>query len=158
MAVPSHVHPSLLSKAGQGCGVLDAAGTADGEVCGTAGSIPGPAQLLPWQEPFRFLSDLSQCCFPSAVLFQHLIIYCRLCGQLYRGSYCLIELLDSSAAKIITRVKKMIPPPRAACGAEGKHPPWGPRASSGGDLGCSLPSPPACSPSHPEDCNTQPQG
>lgn len=99
----------LLSAAGQGCGVLDATGAAAREACGTAGSIPGPAQLLPWQEPFGFLSDLSPCCFPSAVLFQHLIIYRGLCGQLYRGSYCLIELLDSSAAKIITRVKKRYP-------------------------------------------------
>lgn len=99
----------LLSAAGQGCGVLDATGAAAREACGTAGSIPGPVQLLPWQEPFGFLSDLSPCCFPSAVLFQHLIIYRGLCGQLYRGSYCLIELLDSSAAKIITRVKKRYP-------------------------------------------------
>lgn len=126
MAMPSQTHPSSLSEAGQGCGVLDVAGTADREACGTAGSIPGPAQLLPWQEPFGFLSDLSRCCFPSAVLFQHLIIYCGLCGQLYRGSYCLIELLDSRAAKIITRVKKMIPPPRAGRAAEGKHLTWGP--------------------------------
>lgn len=45
--------------------------------------------------------DTYLCCFPSAVLFQHLIIYRGLCGRLYRGSYCLIELLDSRAAKII---------------------------------------------------------
>lgn len=65
-----------------------------------------------------FLPDPSPCCFPSAGLFQHLIIYCRLCGQLYRGSYCLIELLDSSAAKIGTGTgKKGFPPScRAARG------------------------------------------
>lgn len=43
---------------------------------------------------------------PSAGLFQRLIIYRRLCGQLYRGSYCLIELLDSSAAKTGTGAGK----------------------------------------------------
>lgn len=97
---------------GQGWGRWMCLGTRDtaGIIPGIAGSIPGPVQLLLWQEPFGFLSDLTPCCFPSAVLFQHLIIYRGLCGRLYRGSYCLIELLDSSAAKIIRSVKKKIPP------------------------------------------------
>lgn len=52
---------------------------------------------------------LSPLCFPSAVLFQHLIIYRGLCGRLCRGSYCLIELLDSSTAKIITHTQNCTP-------------------------------------------------
>lgn len=130
----------------------------------TAGSIPDPVQLLPWQEPVGFLSALSPCCFPSAVLFQHLIIYRGLCGRLYRGSYCLIELLDSSAAKIITRVKKRYPldkqPGERADlpvvggdgGGGGQHPPQGQTWACRGGLG---------SPAHvprPEDCETQPEG
>lgn len=66
-----------------------------------AAAVAGPIRVP--------LGSLSPCCFPSAVLFQHLIIYRGLCGRLYRGSYCLIELLDSSAAKIITCVKKRSP-------------------------------------------------
>lgn len=69
------------------------------------GQHPRLLQLLRWQEPFGLLSAPSQCCFPSAVLFQHLISYCGLCGQLHRGSSCLIELLDSRAAKTMTRGK-----------------------------------------------------
>lgn len=81
---------------------------------------------------------------PSAGLFQHLIIYRRLCGQLYRGSYCLIELLDSSAAKIGTGVekkKKKDFKKRATLlagqhGKQGQQDPLGKIHLSRGNLGC----------------------
>lgn len=70
---------------------------------------------------------LSPCCFPSAVLFQHLIIYRGLRGRLYRGSYCLIELLDSGAAKIITRRQKMGPRLHGPAGTAPSPRCWGHR-------------------------------
>lgn len=70
---------------------------------------------------------LSPCCFPSAVLFQHLIIYRGLRGRLYRGSYCLIELLDSGAAKIITRRQKMGPRLHGPAGTAPSSGCWGHR-------------------------------
>lgn len=70
---------------------------------------------------------LSPCCFPSAVLFQHLIIYRGLRGRLYRGSYCLIELLDSGAAKIITRRQKMGPRLHGPAGTAPSPGCWGHR-------------------------------
>lgn len=83
---------------------------------------------------------------PSAGLFQRLIIYRRLCGQLYRGSYCLIELLDSSAAKTGTEAgkkKKRIPPPLLVGqpGKQGQHNPLGKIRLSRGNLGCCHPHP-----------------
>lgn len=103
-------------------------------VRGTAGTVlprqrPAPLQLLPWQSRSGSSRPrgLSPCCFPSAGLFQHLIIYCGLRGRLYRGSYCLIELLDSGAAKIITRRQKMGPRPRGPAGTALSPGCWGHR-------------------------------
>lgn len=87
------------------------------------------------------LSDPSPCCFPSAGLFQRLIIYRRLCGQLYRGSYCLIELLDSSAAKTGMRVEIKGSPLCGAARAAGTAP-WGKFGFSGGIWGAATFIPP----------------